>query len=191
MTGRNPYAHGVRNNGHFALAADVPTLAERVRRPPATTPRPSSARSCSTASSGSRAGSRTTTTRSTPPAGRADSLELERRGDRTVAAATAWLAARAARAVAARTSCGSTSTTRTIRIGRRRRSATGSNGRPYDGEIAFEDALVGELLAARRATATPAAPLVVVAGDHGESLGEHGESTHGLFVYEGALRVPL
>ena len=30
-----------------------------------------------------------------------------------------------------------------------------------------------------------------MAGDHGESLGEHGESTHGLFVYESALRVPL
>ena len=31
----------------------------------------------------------------------------------------------------------------------------------------------------------------MAAGDHGESLGEHGESTHGLFVYESALRVPL
>jgi tetratricopeptide (TPR) repeat protein len=31
----------------------------------------------------------------------------------------------------------------------------------------------------------------VVAGDHGESLGEHGEATHGLLLYEGALRVPL
>ena len=61
---------------------------------------------------------------------------------------------------------------------------------PYDGEIAFQDLLVGELLT-RAGYGTPATPLVVVAGDHGESLGEHGESTHGLFVYEGALRVPL
>ena len=30
-----------------------------------------------------------------------------------------------------------------------------------------------------------------MAGDHGESLGEHGESTHGLFVYDSAIRVPL
>src|ERR1700719_124650 len=33
--------------------------------------------------------------------------------------------------------------------------------------------------------------IVVVVGDHGESLGEHGERTHGLFVYEGVMRVPL
>jgi choline-sulfatase len=74
--------------------------------------------------------------------------------------------------------------------------------RPYDGEIAFMDTLVAALLtragADSAASATPPAgrararrPLVVVAGDHGESLGDHGESTHGLFVYESALRVPL
>ena len=62
-------------------------------------------------------------------------------------------------------------------------------GRPYDGEIAFDDALVGALL--QRAGFGSATTMVVVAGDHGESLGDHGESTHGLFVYEAALRVPL
>ena len=33
--------------------------------------------------------------------------------------------------------------------------------------------------------------MVVVAGDHGESLGERGERDHGIFIYENVLRVPL
>ena len=33
--------------------------------------------------------------------------------------------------------------------------------------------------------------LVVVTGDHGESLGDHGETTHSMFLYEAAIRVPL
>jgi arylsulfatase A-like enzyme/Tfp pilus assembly protein PilF len=62
---------------------------------------------------------------------------------------------------------------------------------PYWGEVAAADAALGPLLqrivdgSGRRAT------LVVLTGDHGESLGEHGEMTHGLFAYEGTLHVPL
>jgi tetratricopeptide (TPR) repeat protein len=63
-------------------------------------------------------------------------------------------------------------------------------GRLYDGEIAFVDELVGRLLD-EVGFGGSQAPLVVVAGDHGESLGEHGESTHGLFVYDAAVHVPL
>lgn len=61
--------------------------------------------------------------------------------------------------------------------------------RPYDGEIAYMDAEVGKLLAAVRKRV--GAPLVIVAGDHGESLGEHGEDAHGVFVYQATQRVPL
>jgi arylsulfatase A-like enzyme/Flp pilus assembly protein TadD len=61
-------------------------------------------------------------------------------------------------------------------------------GRLYDGEVAYADACVGRLVSA----ADGRGPLVtVVAGDHGESLGDHGELTHGLFVYQSALRVPM
>jgi arylsulfatase A-like enzyme/Flp pilus assembly protein TadD len=62
---------------------------------------------------------------------------------------------------------------------------------PYDGEIAYVDAELGRLLDAMRAGGRLDRTLVAVTSDHGESLGEHGEATHGLFVYEGALRVPL
>jgi len=63
-------------------------------------------------------------------------------------------------------------------------------GRPYDGEVAAADACVGRLLAAAEARAGRRL-VVAVTADHGEALGEHGELTHGFFVYEGALRVPL
>ncbi len=61
--------------------------------------------------------------------------------------------------------------------------------RPYDGEIAFADAQFGRLLDAVRRRAGPL--LVAVAGDHGESLGEHDEDGHGVFLYQSTQRVPL
>ena len=61
--------------------------------------------------------------------------------------------------------------------------------RPYDGEVAAADAGVAPLLADVSASGQPT--LVIVTGDHGEALGDHGEKTHGLFAYESTLRVPL
>jgi choline-sulfatase len=63
-------------------------------------------------------------------------------------------------------------------------------GRPYDGEVAHVDALVGRLLAAAEAAAKSRL-LVAFASDHGEALEEHGEATHGFFVYQPTLRIPL
>jgi len=64
-------------------------------------------------------------------------------------------------------------------------------GRPYDGEISAVDEQVGRLLQelARRKLADRT--VVAVAADHGEGLGDHGEQTHGLLLYEPTLRVPL
>lgn len=62
---------------------------------------------------------------------------------------------------------------------------------PYDGEVAFVDAQLG-LLLARWKTARPGRRLIVaVTADHGEGLGDHHEPTHGLFVYDSTVRVPL
>jgi len=63
--------------------------------------------------------------------------------------------------------------------------------RPYDGEIAYVDAQLGRLLAAVEAQAGPGGAVVAVTADHGESLGEHGERSHGLTLYDAVLRVPL
>jgi arylsulfatase A-like enzyme/Flp pilus assembly protein TadD len=62
---------------------------------------------------------------------------------------------------------------------------------PYDGEIEFTDANVGTLLDWLRRNGFYDNTLIVVAGDHGESLGEHGESMHGFFIYNATLHVPL
>jgi arylsulfatase A-like enzyme/Tfp pilus assembly protein PilF len=60
---------------------------------------------------------------------------------------------------------------------------------PYLGEVAWTDAALGLLFDRLASQARPT--LVVVTGDHGESLGEHGERTHSLFAYEPTLHVPL
>jgi arylsulfatase A-like enzyme/Tfp pilus assembly protein PilF len=64
-------------------------------------------------------------------------------------------------------------------------------GRPYDGAIAFEDEQVGRVIARLRDLNLYESTLVALASDHGESLGEHGESEHGFFVYDATVRVPL
>jgi arylsulfatase A-like enzyme/Flp pilus assembly protein TadD len=61
---------------------------------------------------------------------------------------------------------------------------------PYMGEIAYMDYQLEGLLAAARARAGEKL-VVIVVGDHGESLGEHGEQTHGFFVYQSTIHVPL
>jgi choline-sulfatase len=64
-------------------------------------------------------------------------------------------------------------------------AAKGPN-RLYDGEIAYMDSQIGELL-----KKLPKETDVLAVGDHGEMLGEHGEATHGLLLYRAARRVPL
>lgn len=67
--------------------------------------------------------------------------------------------------------------------------ATRYSGHPYDGEVAYTDQEVGRLVRSILAD-TPQA-IIVLTSDHGEGLGEHGEKTHGVFLYEATLHVPL
>jgi arylsulfatase A-like enzyme/tetratricopeptide (TPR) repeat protein len=60
---------------------------------------------------------------------------------------------------------------------------------PYYGEVAWVDQALAPLV--DRLTTLSRPTLVVVTADHGESLGDHGELTHGMFAYEPTLRVPL
>ena len=62
---------------------------------------------------------------------------------------------------------------------------------PYLGEVAAVDAALGPLLQPILDGQGGRDTLVVLTADHGESLGEHGEMTHGLFAYDATLRVPL
>ena len=64
-------------------------------------------------------------------------------------------------------------------------------GRPYDGEIAYADTALGNFLGFVKRHSWYKNALIVVVGDHGESLGEHGEDTHGIFLYDSTTHVPL
>jgi Tfp pilus assembly protein PilF len=69
---------------------------------------------------------------------------------------------------------------------RLRRGETG-----YEAELAYVDRVLGDFLAFLERRGLLSKSLIVFTSDHGEGLDEHGESTHGYFVYESTLRVPL
>ncbi len=64
-------------------------------------------------------------------------------------------------------------------------------GHPYNGEVAYVDFALAKLFGHLERNNLYQNTLVILTGDHGESLGEHGESTHGYFAYNSTLSVPL
>ncbi|MDH5405514.1 MAG: sulfatase-like hydrolase/transferase [Candidatus Aminicenantes bacterium] len=67
-------------------------------------------------------------------------------------------------------------------------------GKPYglyDGEIAYTDMLIGQIMAKLEEKGVLDNTLIIFTSDHGEMLGEHSESRHGFFIYDAATRIPL
>jgi arylsulfatase A-like enzyme/Flp pilus assembly protein TadD len=184
LTGLYPWQHGVRDNAGFTLDPKHATIAEQLRAAGFATGAFVSAFPLDSRFGLDRGfdvyddGYRTV-------AGALDFAVQERPGNETLAAAAQWWRASA---------------------GRKRflwvhlyephapylpaaqfRDAYRDN--PYLGEVATTDAMLAEALGPLLRESPDA--LVVVTGDHGESLGEHGEQTHGLFAYEATLAVPL
>jgi arylsulfatase A-like enzyme/Tfp pilus assembly protein PilF len=62
---------------------------------------------------------------------------------------------------------------------------------PYDAEIAYSDAMLGRLFSELRARQLYAGTAIAITADHGESLGAHGENSHGIFLYDETIHVPL
>jgi arylsulfatase A-like enzyme/Flp pilus assembly protein TadD len=62
---------------------------------------------------------------------------------------------------------------------------------PYDGGIAYVDSAVGKLLQQLKVRGLYDGAVIAVMADHGESLGAHGEDTHGIFLYDETIQVPL
>ena len=62
---------------------------------------------------------------------------------------------------------------------------------PYAGEVAHTDVALGRVIAELESRGLLEKTLVVVVGDHGEGLGEHGEQSHSVLIYHSTLRVPL
>jgi len=184
MSGLYPVAHGVRNNGH-ELAPGIRTLAEILKAHGYST-----SAFISSFTVDSRFGIDRgfdvydDTFRAKEPL---KSVSAERRAEETFARFSRWLAD----------------------IGSNRFFAwvhyfdphlpyeppppyrEGSPDRPYDGEIAYMDHYVGAVLDRLAERGILDKTLVVVAGDHGEGLGDKVETGHGVFLYEETLRIPL
>jgi len=187
FTGLYPAEHGVRDNVSPSLAPSVPVLAEVLQKAGFSTAAFVSSIVVSR-QSGLFRGFDTYSDRFEVEADDARFLDqIQRRGDAPTAEAIAWLEAH--------------------RAGRLfvwlhlydphdpyeppEPYASRYAGRPYDGEVAWADELVGRLDATLERLGLGKNTLLVVTSDHGESLGEHGEEVHGYFVYEATLRVPL
>jgi arylsulfatase A-like enzyme/Flp pilus assembly protein TadD len=194
FTGLNPTRHGVRNNGNFYLPEHVPSLTPVLQQ--------QGYRTAAFVSSfildrryGLARGFDSYDDRMEGASPQIVSLEAERRGDRTALQLSRWLdehAAQAARDGGARPFFAwlhlydPHEPYRPPPPFREIHAAA-----PYDGEIAFDDAIVASLRDKLGRLGLLERTLVAVTADHGESLGEHGEETHSMLLYEGVLRVPL
>jgi arylsulfatase A-like enzyme/Flp pilus assembly protein TadD len=189
LTGLTPIGHGVRDNGGYVVPADVKTAAEEFRR----------------------AGYRTAAFVSGFPLDRRfgfnrgfDAFDdhlprgsdprrtpyVERFADATTDAVLRWLGA------AAPSPAGSPFFLWVHYYDPHApyeppgELATRFGASPYDGEVAFVDQQIARLLRAIDERGALGRTLVLATADHGEGLGEHGEGTHGLFVYDSTLKVP-
>ena len=187
LTGRLPAEHGLRDNVTPPLAASVPTMAEILRKAGFATGAFVSAVVLS-AQSGLGRGFETYDDRLEAGADDARFLNsIQRRGDVTTAAAVSWLEGQRDKRLFAWLHLYDPHDP----YEPPEPYASRYVGRPYDGEVAWSDELVGRLDQALERLGLRDDTLLVVTSDHGEGLGEHGESVHGFFVYQSTLRVPL
>lgn len=61
----------------------------------------------------------------------------------------------------------------------------------YAGEITYVDHCIGQVIDKLKALGIYDSTLIIITGDHGEAIGDHGEKTHGYFIYDESLKVPL
>ncbi|MCC6988347.1 MAG: sulfatase-like hydrolase/transferase, partial [Acidobacteria bacterium] len=192
FTGRYPADHGVRDNISLPLAAAVPTLAQTLKANGFAT-----AAFVSTFVLASSSGlDRGFDHSDDLPAAASDTSaaaidQAQRRGDATLTDVEHWLAARSPETRAARTALWVHLYDPHDPYDPPEPFASRFADRPYDGEVAWTDTLLGRLRASLEREGLWNDALVVVTADHGESLGEHGESGHGFFAYETTLRVPF
>jgi arylsulfatase A-like enzyme/Tfp pilus assembly protein PilF len=183
LSGRLPFQHGVRDNAGFRFPRDTPTLATRLK------------------AAGYRTGAFVSAFTLDSRFGLDQGFDVyddqldnaagplalpERHGPATVAAARQWLA----QGDGHPTFCWIHLYEPHAPYLPPEPFASRFPGAPYVGEVATADAALEPVLRPILEAASPRT-LVVITGDHGESLGEHGERTHGLFAYESTLHIPL
>jgi arylsulfatase A-like enzyme/Tfp pilus assembly protein PilF len=191
MTGLYPPHHGIRLNGHAALADAQTTLAERL------------------AANGYRTGAfvgafvldgrwglaqgfqHYDDEFQIGPDQRLDLAKVQRPADQVVDIALQWLQQDSSKPFFAWVHLYDPHTPYQPPEPFRSRFQSGGLSSLYDGEIAFADSQVGRLLEFVDRQGLKDNTIVVIVGDHGEGLGSHGEDEHGFFIYDYAVRVPL
>ena len=185
LSGRYPFVHGVRDNAGFRFPQSLDTLATILKARGYRTGAFVSAFPLD-ARFGLSRGFDEYDDHLTDTA-RPAFLEAERAGTETVARARAWLARGAGRPAF----CWVHLYEPHFPYAPPEPFASRYRTNPYAGEVAAADAEVGTLVEPILSAGTNARMVVVLTSDHGESLDEHGEATHGVFAYEATLRVPL
>jgi arylsulfatase A-like enzyme/tetratricopeptide (TPR) repeat protein len=179
LTGLRPPSHGVRTNDGFRLPADVPTLAESLLR----------------------AGYRTAAFIGALPLRRSTGIARgfeqyddgflatrnERPANEVVAAAAAWIGEHRQEQLFVWLHLFDPHTPYEAPPEHATRHPTS----PYDAEVEYTDRATGRFFDTLRELGAYDDAFIIVVSDHGESLGEHGERTHGTFLYDATIRIPL
>jgi choline-sulfatase len=186
FTGQNPSVHGVRNNGDFALASEAVTLAEVFAENGWTTAAFIGA-SVLDSRYGLDQGFLTYDDEIASTVATGMFAYARRRGDEVAGAALRWLGASVAGPTFVWIHLYDPHAPYDPPEPERSRFPDS----PYNGAIAFADRVVGDLLDGYRRLGRYDRTLVVLTSDHGESLGEHRERTHGVFIYDATVRIPL
>jgi choline-sulfatase len=185
LTGLNPFSHGVHNNGTYALGEEQRTLAEILReRGMATAAFTASFSVDSRFGLGQGFDVYDDSFQGDIPF---KPVNSERRADDVFASFSAWLEKNAP----ARFFAWVHFFDPHLPYAPPPDLAQDFLDRPYDGEIAAMDRAIGRIVEALREKNILDRTLIILAGDHGEALGEKGESGHGVFLYEMSVRVPL
>ncbi len=183
MTGVLPYEHGVRNNlGYRFGAGSRATLPEQLGDAGYATGAAVSSyvlRAATGIATGFDFYDDGITVRERQPLGR-----LERPGAASLAAADSWLKARAGESFLFWLHLFEPHAPYVTH-------SADSDAHPYDQEITAADAVVGQLIETLESLGVYEEALVVLFSDHGEGLGDHGESEHGIFLYRETIQVPL
>jgi arylsulfatase A-like enzyme/Flp pilus assembly protein TadD len=185
LTGLEPIAHGVHHNGRFRVADELDTLAEILRERGYDTaafvaafvldPRYNLNQGFDVYSAETRR-----------RAGRLDLTVPQRPGEEVTDEALAWLGAREGDAPFFLWAH-----YYDPHAPRRVEAPYDEMPDTYRAEIAYADAQLGRLLEGVERASPGGNTLIVFTADHGESLGDHGEATHGLLAYDSTLHVPL
>jgi len=208
LSGKYPFAHGVRENSGFRFPTDVATLATVLKERGYRTGAFVSAFPLDVRF-GLERGFDVYDDRFGKGVERRAFREPERAGPATVAAAVDWISGGAGRAGGAGGAGGEGAGRAGGALAPQpwfawvhlyephfpytppEPLATQYRSAPYLGDVSAADAALSPLLSPILNQGSAGRTLVVVTADHGESLGDHGEQTHGLFAYEATLRVPL